>query len=53
MLASKAVLAIRVDALGEDREATIGLAQRSELEQKFALLEQQAVRDKTYSGILF
>ena len=43
MLASKATLAIRVDALGEDTQATLGLAQRADLERKFALLEQNAV----------
>jgi hypothetical protein len=43
MLAAKAALAIRVDALGEDTNATLGLKQRADLEQKFALLEQNAV----------
>ena len=45
MLASKAALAIRVDALGEDTQATLGLAQRADLERKFAILEQNAVGD--------
>ena len=45
MLASKASLAIRVDALGEDNQGALGLQQRAELEKKFALLEQNAVRD--------
>jgi nucleolar protein 58 len=44
MLAAKAALAIRVDALGEDTQATIGIEQRADLERKFALLEQNAVR---------
>lgn len=43
MLASKAALAIRVDALGEDTQATLGMEQRADLERKFALLEQNAV----------
>ncbi len=43
MLAAKAALAIRVDALGEDTQATLGLEQRADLERKFALLEQNAV----------
>jgi nucleolar protein 58 len=44
MLAAKAALAIRVDALGEETDATLGLGQRADLERKFALLEQNAVR---------
>ena len=44
MLAAKAALAIRVDALGEDTQATLGIEQRADLERKFALLEQNAVR---------
>lgn len=44
MLAAKAALAIRVDALGEDTQATLGMEQRADLERKFALLEQNAVR---------
>jgi nucleolar protein 58 len=43
MLAAKASLAIRVDALGEDTQATLGIEQRADLERKFALLEQNAV----------
>ena len=43
MLAAKAALAIRVDALGEDTQATLGIEQRADLERKFALLEQNAV----------
>lgn len=43
MLAAKAALAIRVDALGEDTQATLGMEQRADLERKFALLEQNAV----------
>lgn len=44
MLAAKAALAIRVDALGEDTQATLGMEQRADLERKFALLEQNAVK---------
>ena len=44
MLAAKAALAIRVDALGDDTQAVMGLQQRADLERKFALLEQNAVR---------
>lgn len=43
MLASKAALAIRVDALGEDNQGALGMKERTELERKFALLEQNAV----------
>jgi len=46
MLAAKAALAIRVDALGEDTQATLGMEQRADLEKKFALLEQNAVRNR-------
>ena len=44
MLAAKAALASRVDALGEDTQGALGMQQRTDLEQKFALLEQNAVR---------
>ncbi|CAF3943025.1 unnamed protein product [Adineta steineri] len=50
MLASKAALAIRVDALGEDTQATLGLEQRADLERKFALLEQNASKRISGSG---
>lgn len=43
MLAAKAALAIRVDALGEDTDASLGTEQRADLEKKFALLEQNSV----------
>ncbi len=49
MLAAKASLAIRVDALGEDTQATLGMEQRADLERKFALLEQNAVRFDLFS----
>lgn len=51
MLAAKAALAIRVDALGEDTEASLGIEQRADLEKKFSLLEQNAVR--TNEKLLF
>ena len=47
MLAAKSALAIRVDALGEDTEANLGIEQRADLEKKFSLLEQNAVRSMT------
>ena len=43
MLAAKAALSIRVDALGEDTQASLGIEQRADLEKKFANLEQNAV----------
>ncbi|CAF0800367.1 unnamed protein product [Didymodactylos carnosus] len=48
MLAAKAALAIRVDALGEDTKATMGIQHRADLEKKFALLEQSS--SKRISG---
>jgi nucleolar protein 58 len=44
MLAAKSSLAIRVDALGEETDATMGIEQRADLEKKFAILEQNAVK---------
>ena len=43
MLAAKTALAIRVDALGEVTDTTLGMEQRADLEKKFSLLEQNAV----------
>jgi nucleolar protein 58 len=53
MLAAKASLAIRVDALGEDTQATLGIEQRADLERKFALLEQNAVRFDVLKFVFF
>jgi len=39
MLAAKASLAIRVNALGEDTEAGLGIEQCADLEKKFSILE--------------
>jgi hypothetical protein len=46
MLAAKAALAIRVDALGEETDATLGIEQRADLEKKFSILEQNSVKIK-------
>jgi len=46
MLAAKAALAIRVDALGEDTHARLGIEQRADLEKKFSILEQNSVKTK-------
>lgn len=50
MLAAKAALAIRVDALGEDTQATLGMEQRADLEKKFANLEQNATKRISGTG---
>jgi nucleolar protein 58 len=46
MLAAKVALAIRVDALGEDTDARLGIEQRADLEKKFSILEQNSVKTK-------
>ncbi|CAF0950654.1 unnamed protein product [Rotaria sordida] len=50
MLAAKAALAIRVDALGEGTEATLGIEQRADLEKKFSILEQNATKRISGTG---
>ncbi|CAF3322704.1 unnamed protein product [Rotaria sp. Silwood2] len=50
MLAAKAALSIRVDALGDDTEATLGIEQRADLEKKFAILEQNATKRISGTG---
>ncbi|CAF1168697.1 unnamed protein product [Adineta ricciae] len=50
MLAAKSALAIRVDALGEDTEANLGIEQRADLEKKFSLLEQNATKRVSGTG---
>lgn len=50
MLAAKAALAIRVDALGEDTDASLGTEQRADLEKKFALLEQNSTKRISGTG---
>lgn len=50
MLAAKAALAIRVDALAEDTDATLGAEQRADLEKKFALLEQNSTKRISGTG---
>lgn len=44
MLAAKAALAIRVDALGEDNNNTMGIEHRANLERRMNLIEQGVVR---------
>jgi nucleolar protein 58 len=43
MLAAKAALAIRVDALGEETDAELGLEQRVKLEKRIRDLENRGV----------
>lgn len=43
MLAAKAALAIRVDALGEDTNAELGLEHRAKLEMRIRQLDDKAV----------
>lgn len=43
MLAAKASLCVRVDALGEETEATIGIGSREKVEQRLRNLEQLKV----------
>jgi len=50
MLAAKAALAIRVDALGDDNQGALGTQQRADLEQKFAQLEQNAAKRISGTG---
>ncbi|CAF3835771.1 unnamed protein product [Rotaria sp. Silwood1] len=50
MLAAKASLSIRVDALGEDTEASLGIEQRADLEKKFSILEQNATKRISGTG---
>ncbi|CAF1183689.1 unnamed protein product [Rotaria magnacalcarata] len=50
MLAAKAALSIRVDALGEDTEASLGIEQRADLEKKFSILEQTATKRISGTG---
>ena len=44
MLAAKTALAIRVDALGEDTNAELGLEHRAKLERRVRELEEGKVR---------
>ena len=44
MLAAKTSLAIRVDALGEETNAELGLEHRAKLEQRMRMLEEGKVR---------
>ena len=44
MLAAKSSLAIRVDALGEDTNADLGLEHRAKLENRLRYLEEGNVR---------
>lgn len=43
MLAAKAALAIRYDALGEDTNATMGVENRAKLEARLRQLEERGV----------
>ena len=43
MLAAKAALAIRVDALSETSDSTLGLEQRAKLENRVRNLDEKAV----------
>lgn len=44
MLAAKAALAIRYDALGEDTNAEMGVENRAKLEARLRQLEEKGVR---------
>ena len=46
MLAAKTALAIRVDALGEDTNAELGLEHRAKLERRVKELEENKVGEK-------
>ena len=43
MLAAKAALAIRVDALGEDNNTELGIEQKAKLESRLRAMEQENV----------
>merc|ERR1712137_223253 len=50
MLAAKAALAIRVDALSETSDSTLGLEQRAKLENRVRSLDEKAARRISGSG---
>jgi len=50
MLAAKAALAIRVDALGDESNASIGIEQRAVLEKRMHALEQGYMRKVSGTG---
>lgn len=51
MLAAKTALAIRVDALGEDTNAELGLEHRAKLERRVRELEEGKVESKVIETI--
>ncbi|CAF0777660.1 unnamed protein product [Brachionus calyciflorus] len=50
MLAAKAALAIRVDALGEDNNSNMGIEQRAVLEKRLQQLEQGIIKKVSGTG---
>lgn len=52
MLAAKAALAIRYDALGEDTNAEMGVENRAKLESRLRQLEERGVSTTTSEGSL-
>ena len=52
MLAAKAALAIRVDALGDETNAELGLEHRAKLEMRIRQLENKGVSISIYLGYL-
>lgn len=52
MLAAKAALAIRYDALGEDTNAEMGAENRAKLEARLRQLEERGVSTTTTEGYL-
>lgn len=52
MLAAKAALAIRYDALGEDTNAEMGAENRAKLEARLRQLEEKGVSTATTERIL-
>lgn len=52
MLAAKAALAIRVDALGEDNNTEIGINNRAKIESRLRTLEEGYVSDMTVAFLV-
>lgn len=53
MLAAKAALAIRYDALGEDTNVEMGVENRAKLEARLRQLEEKGVSSTTTERYLF
>ena len=51
MLAAKAALSCRIDALGDEAQLEVGIEQRARLEQRIAQLQGQSIQKISGTGM--